>query len=273
MKYKEKLKDAFNDLKHKNTFYKQIPNLLTTSRILAPFVIIPLALTGNIIGAVICASIIATTDFFDGLIARKFNITSELGRELDAVSDKFFASALIIPLIINTPIFLINLALECIIGTTNLIGKIKNKKPKTIFIGKIKTFALSISIIIGYLNLFISINSIILNSFILSTYALQTITAIKYVKKNIESDNNNFIKNKKTSKKDNNLKEKKKYKLDKDYRLSKKIDENVKSSENLTQQKLTKNDFHNMENEICNDNIKNLHEHQKVKTLTLKKRN
>ena len=133
--YRKKLKDAVNDLKHLKTFYKQIPNILTSTRILSPFIIIPLAMTGNIVGTVIAASLIASTDFFDGLIARKLNITSELGRELDAVSDKFFASALIIPLILQSPIFLANIFFEGMIATTNLKAKIKGLEPKTIFIG------------------------------------------------------------------------------------------------------------------------------------------
>ena len=139
LNYRKKLKDAVNDLKHLKTFYKQIPNILTSTRILSPFIIIPLAMTGNIVGTVIAASLIASTDFFDGLIARKLNITSELGRELDAVSDKFFASALIIPLILQSPIFLANIFFEGMIATTNLKAKIKGLEPKTIFIGKIKT--------------------------------------------------------------------------------------------------------------------------------------
>lgn len=34
--------------------------------------------------------IIGSTDFFDGLIARRFNQTSELGKSLDSLSDLFF---------------------------------------------------------------------------------------------------------------------------------------------------------------------------------------
>lgn len=219
LNYRKKLKDAVNDLKHLKTFYKQIPNILTSTRILSPFIIIPLAMTGNIVGTVITASIIASTDFFDGLIARKLNITSELGRELDAVSDKFFASALIIPLILQSPIFLANIFFEGMIATTNLKAKIKGLEPKTIFIGKVKTFSLSISLILGYLNLFIPLDSSLVIGSIISTITLECITTASYIiinsNKEIEikdkeeyrliSDvlNNNLDKNNKTKSKDN----------------------------------------------------------------------
>lgn len=196
--YRKKLKDAVNDLKHLKTFYKQIPNILTSTRILSPFIIIPLAITGNIVGTVIAASLIASTDFFDGLIARKLNITSELGRELDAVSDKFFASALIIPLILQSPIFLANIFFEGMIATTNLKAKIKGLEPKTIFIGKVKTFSLSISLILGYLNLFIPLNSSLIIGSIISTMALECTTAVSYIiinsSKEIEMENKNEYK-------------------------------------------------------------------------------
>lgn len=193
--YRKKLKDAVNDLKHLKTFYKQIPNILTSTRILSPLVIIPLAMTGNIVGTVIAASLIASTDFFDGLIARKLNITSELGRELDAVSDKFFASALIIPLILQSPIFLANIFFEGMIATTNLKAKIKGLEPKTVFVGKVKTFSLSISLILGYLNLFIPLNSSLIIGSIISTMALECATAVSYIiinsSKEIEMENKN----------------------------------------------------------------------------------
>lgn len=193
--YRKKLKDAVNDLKHLKTFYKQIPNILTSTRILSPLVIIPLAMTGNIVGTVIAASLIASTDFFDGLIARKLNITSELGRELDAVSDKFFASALIIPLILQSPIFLANIFFESMIAATNLKAKIKGLEPKTVFVGKVKTFSLSISLILGYLNLFIPLNSSLIIGSIISTIALECATAVSYIiinsSKEIEMENKN----------------------------------------------------------------------------------
>ena len=192
--YKKYIKDALSDLKNPKTMYKQIPNLLTLSRVLAPIVIIPLALTGNIIGSVIAASLFASTDFFDGLIARKLNITSELGRELDAVSDKVFSLGLVFPLALQNPIFFINILFECIIGSINLTAKCKGFEPRTVFVGKVKTFALSISIILGYLNSFIEISPNLLMGTLFATTILQTVTTSSYLnitlKKSIEKEKN-----------------------------------------------------------------------------------
>ena len=71
--------------------YKHIPNLLTVIRLLSPLFIIPLFLYNKYRLAFILVIVSAITDIFDGLIARKFNLTSEFGRLLDAVTDKVFS--------------------------------------------------------------------------------------------------------------------------------------------------------------------------------------
>ncbi len=193
--YKTEIKNALKDFKNIKTVYKQIPNMLTLTRILAPFIIIPITLTSNLMVTIIISSIIASTDFFDGLVARKFNITSNLGKDLDALSDKVFASTLIIPLILQNPLYITNILLEILIGTSNLRAKIKNKKPKTIFVGKVKTALLSVNILIGYLNMIFSINPILLSIIFSSTVVLQIISAYKYIKiNNNKNDNSNTIK-------------------------------------------------------------------------------
>ncbi|MCM1370562.1 MAG: CDP-alcohol phosphatidyltransferase family protein [Clostridium sp.] len=191
--YKEMIKQALKELKNKKTFYKQIPNLLTLSRILAPFIILPLAITENIIPSIIVSSIIASTDLFDGMLARKFNSTSSLGKELDALSDKVFALSLTIPLLLTNPIFSLNIILEGSIGITNLIAKLKNKNPHTELIGKVKTFFLFGSIIMGYINLFVPLNMGLFIGMITSTAMIQGVTLATYI-------NKNFIKQKNTNK-------------------------------------------------------------------------
>jgi len=67
-----------------------VPNFLSLSRIvflplLFVFVIKDMRLT-FLIGFIILGS----TDYFDGLIARKFNQKTELGKSLDSIADIFF---------------------------------------------------------------------------------------------------------------------------------------------------------------------------------------
>ncbi|MBN1775338.1 MAG: CDP-alcohol phosphatidyltransferase family protein, partial [Clostridiales bacterium] len=65
-------------------------NILSLSR----FVLLPLpiifVLMDMRLAFVISYIIIGSTDFFDGIVARRFNMTSELGKKLDSFSDLFF---------------------------------------------------------------------------------------------------------------------------------------------------------------------------------------
>ena len=75
----------------KNKIIKNIPNAITTSRIISSIVGAISFILGNYylsFGTYIYGAI---SDFFDGLAARKLNAYSEFGRKLDAVSDKLFA--------------------------------------------------------------------------------------------------------------------------------------------------------------------------------------
>ena len=71
-------------------FKKQTANLITASRI----IFLPLLyyfVFNDMRGFfLITFIIVGSTDFFDGLVARKFNMVSKLGKFLDTVADIFF---------------------------------------------------------------------------------------------------------------------------------------------------------------------------------------
>ena len=191
MKKIDKVKKSYNELKslknkalkefkNKSTRKRQIPNILTASRLFSPIFIIPSALSGNLILTAIFTIMFALTDAFDGYLARKLNCSSEFGRRLDAITDKVFAGSLLIPITILYPLTLIMFILELVIAFINIDSQIENKDPKTNFIGKIKTCLLYPTIILAYLNTIVSINTIFLNSFILITVILQVLASIKY---------------------------------------------------------------------------------------------
>ncbi len=71
----------------------QIPNLLSTFRLVASFYFVHLLLKNQIKWAFILFVVAALTDFLDGFFARKFNTVSDIGRMLDPLADKFLMFA------------------------------------------------------------------------------------------------------------------------------------------------------------------------------------
>ena len=178
-------KIEFAKIKH-NEFKKQIPNILTFSRAIAPIIIIPVIMFGRLDIAVVLLILFELTDFFDGRLARKLDCVTEFGVKLDAVCDKIFVLGIMIPVIIKYKILFLNLALELCISYTNVKSELKNNMPKSNFIGKIKTFFLSITLVLAYIpnSKFIYI---ICASFV--TLLLQIWAYIKYKEKDIKEDN------------------------------------------------------------------------------------
>lgn len=176
------VKAAFHDLKSFKTLYRQIPNLLTVSRLLSPFIIVPIALLDNLMATFIVASLFALTDALDGKIARKFHLQSKLGSMLDPITDKFFAFGLLLPNLLSFPISIcILLLLEAIIGMINSYSTLKGNHPKSNLLGKTKTTFLSITAVALYLS-DIKIISSILPFLICLTIFLQVLASICYFK-------------------------------------------------------------------------------------------
>ena len=66
------------------SFQKQIPNFLTSFRCLSSVIVPILIIYGDEIGAIfapIVFIIAGITDFFDGYLARRFNVTSNFGKK------------------------------------------------------------------------------------------------------------------------------------------------------------------------------------------------
>lgn len=177
-------KKEFKSIKKKE-IKRQIPNLLTLSRGLAPIVIIPAILFNKLYFVIILLIIFALTDFLDGKIARKYNLVSEFGVKLDAVCDKIFAISLIIPAIINHGIFIFNFVMEIAISYTNLLSYTKGNNPRSTIIGKIKTALLSLTLILAYIP---NMNNLVIFIFSLITIICQVITLIKYINTDMEMD-------------------------------------------------------------------------------------
>lgn len=128
-----------------------IPNLLTFLRIvlITPFVVF--FLDENYLAAATVVIISGLTDCFDGLIARKFNQITELGKILDPIADKLTLIAIVICVAIHmpivTPVMIVLLIKDMLmlIGGTNLIKK-GITPPAAKWYGKIGTVLFYLSV-------------------------------------------------------------------------------------------------------------------------------
>jgi len=91
-------------MKNTNNFLKLIPNIITSTRIISSILAPILFLSGFVITGIISYIYGAVSDGIDGFFARKFNAITDLGKKLDAISDKIFALSLLIPAFVANPI-------------------------------------------------------------------------------------------------------------------------------------------------------------------------
>ena len=80
---------------------KYIPDFLAIFRIIsAPVILYLLLLDGSSEGLMLAPAVIAFiaawTDFFDGRLARMWNVTSKMGAFLDTIADKIFITFIFI---------------------------------------------------------------------------------------------------------------------------------------------------------------------------------
>lgn len=178
--YKKEIKHSIEDLKHKDSFHKQIPNLLTFIRLIGA---IPAGIMYyiNLNLFVTSISLLWFTDAIDGRIAKKLNAQSKLGADMDALADKIMFLGSSIPLLGNIPMLIFNFIMEGIISSINVFGRMKGLNTKTVLSGKIKTVSLALTLISGYLVYFFGMSASILNLLIGLTSLLQIISIKDYI--------------------------------------------------------------------------------------------
>ncbi|MBQ1507188.1 MAG: CDP-alcohol phosphatidyltransferase family protein [Ruminococcus sp.] len=181
-----------------------IPNILTYVRFLliAPFTYF--FLTGNFIFAAVCIGISGLSDCFDGMLARKLNQVTPLGKVLDPIADKLTLFAVVISLAIRIksvlPLFVMLLLKDALmlLGGMDLVKK-GITPPAAKWYGKLGTvvFYCSVSIMIflraalNYENHYLDFSLILITAltmfFALSQYARVYFALIKeYNEKNGE---------------------------------------------------------------------------------------
>jgi CDP-diacylglycerol--glycerol-3-phosphate 3-phosphatidyltransferase len=145
-----------------------IPNLLSSFRMIAFLPVIILFSSEYYLSSFFLFTIAAWSDFLDGFLARKYNLSSELGTLLDLMADKILVSSLLIYLVFYTSdLYLLILSLIIIlreISITSLrlflvsngldlsrISPDKYGKLKTFF----QMFSISLLLIFPIVNLFL----------------------------------------------------------------------------------------------------------------------
>lgn len=144
--------DIFRKLLTKEQIFT-IPNIMSLFRIvLIPFIIwIYVRDSYDVAAALVVIS--ALTDILDGIIARKFNMVSDLGKVLDPVCDKLTHVALLICLITRYPqiwrLLVLLLAKELIVATLGAIAvKRREKYHSARWYGKLCTVVFESSMIL-----------------------------------------------------------------------------------------------------------------------------
>ncbi len=186
-------KKMFKEFFNKKTIINQLANMLTFTRLIIPFITLILSIAAIItsllplfVASGIIAGMGALTDYFDGKISRSTKTTSEYGKMLDQLSDKFFTGIISINLLFLNPNYVFILIGELIISSINMIFKLKYKELSinSTMIGKVKQWPLNLSLIIGYLSTINNFSFAISNISIIITFLFQLMTAGSYINNN-----------------------------------------------------------------------------------------
>ncbi len=168
---------------------KYIPNILTTYRLLIALLIPILFFNKNYDALVILFIIAIISDSLDGALARKWNVTSKYGQIVDMIADKILSilASLTFAIAINKW-FIVTLIFEIIIALINGINYLKTKNiddNKSSMYGKLKTWFLFIALLIGLISFKVEILKQLIIPFIILTMGMQIITALDYLKRNV----------------------------------------------------------------------------------------
>ena len=187
--FKDGIINIFNNIR-KGNIKKEIANLLTISRLFSPFILIPLIALNKNIPFLIMIIIFSLTDTFDGYFARKYNSVTKFGEYLDAFVDKIYIGSLLFPIVLfpwidnYLLIFILAFILfELLISISNLYSFHHKLNPKTIYLGKVKTTIMFITMGVIYLRRFVNFSSIIILILLIILLILEITTLLSYIVK------------------------------------------------------------------------------------------
>jgi len=130
--------------------------------------------------------IASLTDFFDGYVARKYNIVTDFGKMMDAISDKLLTNSVLIILAcdgkISTAVVVVIIVRDIIVDSIKMIVGNKCGAVAAIGIAKAKTATLMVGIVLTlFYNLPFELIPLRISDFLLVLSAiLSIISAAKY---------------------------------------------------------------------------------------------
>ena len=183
-------------------------NAITTIRLIATFLLIPITVIYGYYVTGIVGIFIYLTDFLDGFLARKWKVSTFFGAFLDGMADKVFTVIFIAILTFKIPWMIVPLLMELIILIVGYNTAFKGNNIHSLAIGKIKTVVLDILLIASFIvadfnnfkNLFLSFISdlsryqinIFLTIFIIIIVVFQIFTIMSYLFNDIKNSKNNI---------------------------------------------------------------------------------
>ncbi len=178
-----------------------LPNKLTILRIcMIPvflvFLINPMGMNERAVRYIATAlfCLASVTDWFDGYIARKYNLVTNFGKFMDPLADKLLVTSAMIALINKTDavvalpsiVVIIIVAREFFITGFRTIAAERNIIISASWWGKLKTASQMIMIILLLLNFNLKFFEVLSTVFICVSVLLTIISALDYVSKNIK---------------------------------------------------------------------------------------
>ena len=133
---------------------KVFVNGLTLSRILGTLILPLLFRYCSPIVTLVIIACLLLTDFFDGMLARKFKVQSIFGQLADQVADKVFGMVLLLIVASYYKVFYFVFGMEVAIALVNFVAALRGATTLSSFLGKFKTWLTSICILVGLFGYF-----------------------------------------------------------------------------------------------------------------------
>ena len=141
-------------------FFMNIANQITVLRIILSFVCIWFIVQDTFVSTLVAFSVFiiaSLTDYFDGFIARKLSLVSDLGKILDPIADKVLVIGVFVGFLacdwVNVWVVIVIMLREFIITSLRFFGLNKGVVIEAKFLGKYKT----VSQIVGIVLIFVTI--------------------------------------------------------------------------------------------------------------------